>query len=345
MTLDVGGAAMVWDPLAGGSMRVLRSFQLRADCREECTCLLLHHNMLVVGARDCMTIYDPRRKAAVASTPLARIGYDRSFTAHNNIAARSLALNGCLLSVGLSSGGGVLFFDKRKMGTCVAPPGERSTAARGKYARAMHACTSHPVETAVPSMLETSLRRDALCAGASASSWVARRSLHWRACHTSSRPRARAGLPIEAPAGAGGGDAGVRYSLRKRSAMRVPARYAAADKIPGLTQPQEAYDEVSTMHDLTPLLKPCAVFRQPAGEVHYDEVAEFGFGNAVDNAVFSHAWAPDGRAVFACGGPLAMGCAHRVLCGLCLPSCDVVGVLPKRGHVCRVRGCYMSLWT
>ena len=166
VTLDVGGAAMVWDPLAGSSMRVLRSFQLRADCREECTCLLLHHNMLVVGARDCMTLYDPRRKAAVASTPLARIGYDRSFTALNNIAARSLALNGCLLSVGLSSGGGVLFFDKRKMGTCVTLPGERSTAARGKFARAMHACTSHAVDTAMPPMLETRLRRDALAAGA-----------------------------------------------------------------------------------------------------------------------------------------------------------------------------------
>jgi hypothetical protein len=106
-----------------------------------------------------------------------------------------------------------------------------------------------------------------------------------------------------------------RYNFRKRSQMKVPARYATGTS----TWPASSkgtFSEVTVTNDVTGYLTPCATFRQPVSEVHYDEVAEYGFGNQVDNAVFSHAWAPDGRGMFTCGGPLAMG----------------------------VRGCYMSMW-
>ena len=107
----------------------------------------------------------------------------------------------------------------------------------------------------------------------------------------------------------------LRYNFRKRSEMKMPARFGSN----GAASPgkSSSVDNNSQPHDITSLLPPCALFRQPASEVHYDEMAEHGFGNHVDNAVFSHAWAPDGRGVFTCGGPLAMG----------------------------VRGCYLSLWS
>ena len=109
---------------------------------------------------------------------------------------------------------------------------------------------------------------------------------------------------------------GPRYNFRKRSQMKAPARYAslpalASGHSPGL------FEAATPTHNLTDHLKPCATFRQPDSEVHIDEIAEYSLGNSIDNAVFSHAWAPDGRGVFVCGGPLAMG----------------------------VRGCYMSMWS
>jgi hypothetical protein len=108
-----------------------------------------------------------------------------------------------------------------------------------------------------------------------------------------------------------------RYKLRKRSQMKVPARYAVSGLPSSLTHSPGLFDIASHTHNLTHHLKPCATLRQPVSEVHFDEVAEYGFGSNVDNAIFSHAWAPDGRGVFTCGGPLAMG----------------------------IRGCYMSMWT
>jgi hypothetical protein len=67
--------------------------------------------------------------------------------------------------------------------------------------------------------------------------------------------------------------------------------------------------------DLTRYLSPTAVLQQPLGDVHIDDIVSSGF--QVENAIFSHAWSPDGFALFSCGGPLAMG----------------------------VRGCYMALWS
>jgi hypothetical protein len=102
-----------------------------------------------------------------------------------------------------------------------------------------------------------------------------------------------------------------------RSVMRTPARYAAAAaNIPGFTHQANTFDIAGPAPDLTAIMPCSAVFRQPKCEVHYDDVADFAFNSHADNAVFSHAWAPDGRAMFTCGGPLAMG----------------------------IRGCYLSLW-
>ena len=125
----------------------------------------------------------------------------------------------------------------------------------------------------------------------------------------------------------------TRYNFRKRSQMRAPARFAdaggaAAAAAAAVPRPAESaptpapqqpslLDAATLTLDLTDHLLPSATLQQPFCDVHVDEVADFGFGSMVDNAVFSHAWAPDGRGVFACGGPLAMG----------------------------IRGCYMSLWS
>ena len=77
------------------------------------------------------------------------------------------------------------------------------------------------------------------------------------------------------------------------------------------------FDIATPSYNITPHLKLNATFQQPICEVHTDEVAEFGFNGRIDNAVFAHAWAPDGRGMLTCGGPLAMG----------------------------IRGCYLSLWS
>jgi hypothetical protein len=174
VTLDVAGNTFLWDPLVGSSMRVLRRFQLRSECRDECTCLLLDHHMLCVGARDCVTIYDPRRSDAVLRTPLARLGYSHhdpqspsprpTFPA--NTAARSLALKGCLLSVGLSTGGGVLFYDTRKLATCLCVAGERTTPSRRAFSQAMAACVNSTCSKRVPGVVEMELKRSAMCGGA-----------------------------------------------------------------------------------------------------------------------------------------------------------------------------------
>jgi hypothetical protein len=113
----------------------------------------------------------------------------------------------------------------------------------------------------------------------------------------------------------------ARYNLRRRSNIKLPARFLSAVTAdptlatnPCSLQGGPSTATATTVVDLTEHLPPCAVIRQPNSEVHYDDVAPHGF--AVDNAIFSHAWAPDATALFACGGPLAMG----------------------------IRGCYMSMW-
>jgi hypothetical protein len=167
VTLDVGGGVVLWDPLAGSSMRVTRRFQLDASCREECTCLNVEQSMLSVGARDYVTFYDTRRRDSVASVPIAKVGYSQEFPAHGgSIAARSLAVRGCLLSVGLSTGGGVMFFDKRKLATCVGEAGPQgAAAARSKFACAMGACATSKADSHVGANLAGLLQRQTVCAG------------------------------------------------------------------------------------------------------------------------------------------------------------------------------------
>ena len=102
----------------------------------------LDQHMLTVGAREFVTFYDARRRDSVASVPIAKFGYRREFHTAGNIAARSLAMRGCLLSVGLSTSGGVIFLDKRKLSTCITEPRDRSGATRSKFACAMSACAT-----------------------------------------------------------------------------------------------------------------------------------------------------------------------------------------------------------
>lgn len=172
-TLDVSGTVMLWDPHAQGDMRTLRCFSLDRTCREECTSMLLDHNMLAVGARNYVSLYDPRRKDSVASVPLAKIGYHGSFpppnTSSGAIAARSLGTRGCLLSVGLSTSGALLFLDRRKLSTCIAEAQEQSDAARSKFATAMSACAQSTVDTHVQQARAAALQRETICAGAALS--------------------------------------------------------------------------------------------------------------------------------------------------------------------------------
>lgn len=70
-----------------------------------------------------------------------------------------------------------------------------------------------------------------------------------------------------------------------------------------------------TTLDLSDSVVEHGVLGQPEGDVHFDDVVHSGL--AVDNAVFSHNWSPDGRTLFTCGGPLAMG-----MRGCCLSFWD-----------------------
>ena len=116
VTMDVTGCVMLWDPVGRGDMRVVRQFQLPPSYKEECTCMLLSENMLMAGAKEYMTIYDPRRPAPILSVPVAKLGYSHAFHVYpQTVAARSLAVNGCLLSVGLSTTGAVMCLDKRML--------------------------------------------------------------------------------------------------------------------------------------------------------------------------------------------------------------------------------------
>ena len=164
VTLDVLGNTILWDPLSSSNMRVTRQFRLRDNCREECTCMLLDQNMLSIGARECVTFYDARQRDCIASAPLAKIGYGHSFPHPAPIAARSLAVRGCLLSIGLSTGGGVMFIDKRKMSSCVTQS-QSSQRSRAKYSTVMAACSTSQGSTAVPAPVMSSLYHQTISAG------------------------------------------------------------------------------------------------------------------------------------------------------------------------------------
>lgn len=167
--------------------------------------------------------------------------------------------------------------------------------------------------------------------------WVLSLLLSGIRCH---RPRSCAGMPAPrkpAPASLLAPPVkAVRYNLRQRTKIKVPPRFATALKQnavhapEGVPQPSPdalndgpdskhtsenlgpEVPESSHVLDLCHYVSPKAIMKQPHGDVHVDI-----FNNAFqENAIFSHAWSPDGCSLFSCGGPLAMG----------------------------VRGCYMALW-
>lgn len=167
--MDVQGNVFLWDSAGQGrTMSVLRKFQLGQEYREECTCMLLDQNMLVVGAREHVTIYDPRRPTSVLSTPLGKIAYDDEEGVHA-VAARSISKQGPLLGIGLSTGGNVMFCDVRKFTSRV--PDQQTAlkptpvpAVRSSAVAALHACCSpHP---ALPSFVLSQARTELLLASA-----------------------------------------------------------------------------------------------------------------------------------------------------------------------------------
>ena len=84
VTIDVSGHVHLWDGVGNGDMRVVRQFQIPHAYKEECTCMMLSDNMLMAGARDAVTIYDPRRPAPILSVPLAKMGYKQAFAVRVN---------------------------------------------------------------------------------------------------------------------------------------------------------------------------------------------------------------------------------------------------------------------
>ena len=167
VTLDVSGTIVFWDPQGNAGMRLARRFQLDPENRQECTCVSLDHHMIAVGAREFVTFYDARRRDSVASVPIAKVGYANAFPQHSSLAARSLAVRGCLVSVGLSSAGGVIFLDKRKMTTCLHEAGwPESAAARSKYTAAMSACMTNREDSEAPRSVQADLEHTVYQAGA-----------------------------------------------------------------------------------------------------------------------------------------------------------------------------------
>lgn len=111
-----------------------------------------------------------------------------------------------------------------------------------------------------------------------------------------------------------------RYNLRRRCKLKLPARFVGttgnSDPLMASTaSPDIARPFSCTTLDLSDSVVEHGVLGQPEGDVHFDDVVHSGL--AVDNAVFSHNWSPDGRTLFTCGGPLAMG-----MRGCCLSFWD-----------------------
>lgn len=79
VTMDVSGHVHLWDGVGNGDMRVVRRFQIPHIFKEECTCMTLSDNMLMAGAREAVTIYDPRRSTSILSLPVARMSYWQAF--------------------------------------------------------------------------------------------------------------------------------------------------------------------------------------------------------------------------------------------------------------------------
>jgi hypothetical protein len=79
--MDVSGHVHMWDPAgeSGGGMKVVRQFQIPHVFKEECTCMLLSDNMLLAGAKESVTIYDPRRPSAILCVPIGRMAYWQAF--------------------------------------------------------------------------------------------------------------------------------------------------------------------------------------------------------------------------------------------------------------------------
>lgn len=110
-----------------------------------------------------------------------------------------------------------------------------------------------------------------------------------------------------------------KYNLRQRCKIKVPARFVAPKAGPD-SVPRPSLQDISlpfscTTLDLSKSVVNHGVLGQLEGDIHFDDVVQSGL--AVDNAVFSHNWSPDGRTMFTCGGPLAMG-----MRGCCLSFWD-----------------------
>lgn len=169
VSMDVQGYVFLWDPVGHGhNMSVVRKFRLENEYREECTCMLLEQNMLVVGARNQVSIYDPRQPISVLNAPLGRIPYEEEDFGIHSLAARSLSRQGPLLGIGLSSGGSVIFCDVRKFTSPVQHLGPKSMfhePARSRTAAALNACCApHPP---MPDFVISQARRDLFLQGVS----------------------------------------------------------------------------------------------------------------------------------------------------------------------------------
>eukprot|EP00892_Ulva_mutabilis_P006419 jgi/Ulvmu1/4149/UM019_0128.1 len=295
VSMDVSGKIFLWDPAGmGGKMSVMRRFQLDAEYREECTCMLLDRNMLVAGAREHVTIYDPRRPTPILSTPLGKISCDDNEDVLHAVAARSLSKQGPLLGIGLSTGGNVMFCDIRKFcsssnrGTDLETAVARVPVGTSKAEAALHACCS-PCPT-LPEAVSVQAKQALLLPGVS-----------------------KPGRTRDTDAFA------RRYNLRQRCNIKLPARFigTGVDPDPIIVRPATAEVPPYSCNtlDLSGSVAPCGVVERPEGDLHFDDMVQSGLG--VDNAVFSHNWSPDGRTMFTCGGPLAMG-----MRGCCLSFWD-----------------------
>ena len=321
--MDVSGKIFLWDPVGtGGEMSVVRKLQLDPEYREECTCMLLDQNMLVAGAREHVTIYDPRRPAPILSTPLGKISYDDVI---NAVAARSLSKQGPLLGIGLSTGGNVMFCDVRKFSSnisdtskglqaAVAPVIEAPSAPSKAQAALDACCLTQPI---LPGLVSSQAKQDLVLSRAFQTTTTLLQDGKYA---LSLRSLLRHKLPVGwcKPGQNQGSDGSTRrYNLRQ---IQLPARCVGTGVDPDPVIARAAASDVSLPYscstlDLSSSVAPCGVIEQPEGDLHFDDVVQSSLG--VDNAVFSHNWSPDGRTMFACGGPLAIG-----MRGCCLSFWD-----------------------
>jgi hypothetical protein len=111
----LSGFRCIWSSLQG-------AHQIRAyDISTALIGLPRCDQFLKMAEKSCTCRYDTRRKSSVAQVPIAKMGYSEQMHHYPTCAARSLSSKGCLLSVGLSTGGAIMFLDKRKLSSCVHP--------------------------------------------------------------------------------------------------------------------------------------------------------------------------------------------------------------------------------